>query len=92
MRPKYRRKFCHLEFEGTGSWIKAIPQGADQLRQWTASGVFMDEFGFWEEAETTFGATVPTIQGGGRIVIVSTPPNDAPVGGSFFERLSFDKL
>jgi len=90
--PKWRRKFCHLEFAETGSYIKAIPQGADQLRQYTASGIFMDEFAFWDDAEATYGASVPTIQGGGRIVIVSTPPDNSSPQGSFFERLVYDRL
>lgn len=92
VRPKHKRLFCYLGFPELGSEMKAVPQGADQLRQYTASGIFFDEFGFWPDAEDTYGGSMPTAQGGGRVVIVSTPPDNAPVSGSFWEKLCFDKL
>lgn len=90
--PKYNRKFCLIEFPNLESYLKAIPSGKDQLRQYTASGLFFDEFAFWDNCEETYGAALPTIEGGGRAVICSTPPENASPHGSFFERLCFDRL
>lgn len=73
VRPDIRSKYCHIEFPGIDSAMHAVAQGADQLRQVTASRIFADEFAFWTEAEATYGAMRPTIEGGGQIVIVSTP-------------------
>ena len=56
-------------------------QGPDQLRQYTASYVYLTEMAFWEWAEETYAALLPTIQGGGKIVM------DSSAGPGFFERL-----
>ena len=69
-----------------GSIIKAIGEGADQFRQYTASHVMMDEFGFWEKAKESYTATLPCIQGGGKVAIVSS----AEPG--FFEQVVSGKL
>ena len=55
-----------------GSWVMGIGQGADQLRQYTASYVMLDEAAFWENFRSSFGALKPIIDGGGRIVIISS--------------------
>lgn len=64
-----------------GSFIAAVGQGPDQLRQYTASHVYLTEIAFWEWAEETFAALVPIIQGGGKITI------DSSAGPGFFDRL-----
>jgi len=84
--PKYRSKFCLLEFPDINSKIMGFPQGADQLRQFTFSGIFGDESAFWEQAEEFYAASFPTIDGGGRMTLVSSP---AP---GFFKRLCYDAL
>lgn len=84
--PKYNEKYCHLEFPEINSKIQGFPQGADQLRQFTFSGIFGDESAFWENAEKFYGASFPTIDGGGRMTLVSSP---AP---GFFKKLCFDAL
>jgi hypothetical protein len=75
-----------LSFPELNSQIQGFPMGADQLRQFTFSGVFGDECAFWPEAENFYAATLPTIEGGGRMSLVSSP---AP---GFFKHLVFDTL
>jgi len=69
---KFENGYTRLECQETGSYIQAIASGADQLRQYTASNVFCDEFAFWDKAESSYGAFKPTIEGGGHIDLVST--------------------
>jgi hypothetical protein len=64
-----------------GSSYKAIAEGADQLRQYTASRIYCTEMAFWDRAEATWTSLKPTIQGGGKIVI------DSSANPGFFEKL-----
>ena len=75
-----------VEFEEIGSTIQAFPQGEHQLRQFTASTIFADEMAFWEEAEGTYAAAKPTLDGGGSFFGISSP---AP---GFFKRMVFDEV
>lgn len=84
--PKYRSKFNLLDFYEIESKIQGFPQGADQLRQFTLTGIFGDESAFWEQAQLFYAASLPTIDGGGRMTLVSSP---AP---GFFKKLVFDAL
>lgn len=84
--PAMTSKFCLLEFPDMQSKIQGFPQGADQLRQFTFSGIFGDECAFWEHAKAFYSASFPTIEGGGRMTLVSSP---AP---GFFKQLCFDAL
>lgn len=84
--PKYRKTYCRLEFPEIGSEIRGFAQGPDQLRQFTVSGMLWDEFAFWPEAEATYAAAMPTIEGGGRITIISSA---AP---GFMKRIVYDEL
>jgi hypothetical protein len=84
--PVARTKFALLEFPELQSKIQGFPQGADQLRQFTFSGIFGDECAFWEHAKAFYSASFPTIEGGGRMTLVSSP---AP---GFFKQLCFDGL
>jgi len=84
--PKYEHKFCTLNFPSILSKIQGFPQGADQLRQFTFSGIFGDESAFWDNAEKFYSASFPTIDGGGRMTLVSSP---AP---GFFKKLCFDAM
>lgn len=89
--PKYNPSFCQLEFPEISSKIMGFPSGADQLRQFTFSGIFADEMAFWDNAEQMFSASFPTIEGkgedqGGRFTGVSSPQ------AGFFQRLVFDQL
>jgi phage FluMu gp28-like protein len=92
LRPPFHSKENHLLFPGIGSGLHAVAQGADQLRQKTASGILMDEFAFWERDKDTYTAAKPTIEGGGRVTIVSTPPPRFSTDPSFFQRLCTDTI
>lgn len=81
--PQYKSRFNLIEFEHHSS-IRGFPQGADQLRQFTFSGIFGDETAFWDQAKAFYSASLPTIDGGGQMVLVSSP---AP---GFFKHLCFD--
>lgn len=84
--PRIDAKFNVLEFKETESRIQGFPQGADQLRQFTFSGIFGDESAFWEKAQEFYAASFPTIDGGGRMTLVSSP---AP---GFFKKLVHDAM
>jgi len=75
--PKPRLKgdrvmWCLLSFPKLFSFMRGIPQGANQLRGPTASAVLMDEAAFWEKGRESFGATKPCTEGGGRVTLISS--------------------
>lgn len=86
LKPRMKSSYCFLEFPGLNSYIQGVPQGADQLRQYTATAILADEFAFWEKAKETFMASKPTIDGGGKFTIVSSPKE------GFFKELVFDMV
>jgi hypothetical protein len=55
-----------------GALMMGVAEGASQLRQYSSTAVFCDEFGFWMNPRETFSALRPTIDGGGRLTIVSS--------------------
>ncbi len=69
--PTARYKQYNLMFSN-GSTIRAIAQGADQLRQYTATAVMCDEMAFWDRAAETWRALRPIIQGGGKVTLISS--------------------
>jgi hypothetical protein len=69
--PKAKHKEFLLSFSNE-SVVKAVSQGADQLRQYTASAVMCDEIAFWEQAGATWRSLRPIAQGGGKITLVSS--------------------
>ena len=71
-KPRAEYKYTMLEFPDTGSIIKGVAQGPDQLRQYTCSRVACDEIAFWQHARATFVSLKPTIEGGGQIALIST--------------------
>ena len=75
-----------LEFEDINSKIQGFPQGADQLRQFTLSGILGDECAFWEQAQSFYSASKPTIDGGGRMTLISSR------SPGFFKKIVFDRL
>jgi len=70
---KEGRGFTLLTCPDTGSYIQAVASGADQLRQYTATNVLLDEYAFQEKQEECWAAVTPTILGGGHVDMVSTP-------------------
>lgn len=75
-----------LEFEEIHSKIQGFPQGADQMRQFTFSGMLFDEWAFWEEAQASYSASKPTLDGGGRLTGISSR------SPGFFKKIVFDQL
>ena len=69
--PTVRHKEYNLTFSN-GSIVRGIAQGADQLRQYTATAVLCDEIAFWERAGETWRSLRPVTQGGGKVTLVSS--------------------
>jgi hypothetical protein len=72
VKPKMKYKYTELSFPEIDSKIKAFAQGTDQLRQYTCSRVVGDEIAFWPFALQAFVSMKPTIEGGGKITLLST--------------------
>lgn len=85
-RKETRAKPAALIFPEIGSKIQGFPMGADQLRQFTFSGILGDECAFWEEARQFYAAAFPTVEGGGRMSLISSR------SPGFFQRLCYDAL
>lgn len=85
-RKETRQKPAALSFPDIESKIQGFPMGADQLRQFTFSGILGDECAFWEEARKFYSASAPTIEGGGRMTLISSR------SPGFFQRLCYDAL
>ena len=56
----------------TGAKLLGVPEGSDQLRQYTATAILADEFGTWEWPRSAFSAMRPCIDGGGRLTLLSS--------------------
>lgn len=67
-----------------GSRIEALPRGAEQIRQHTSTGVFIDEAAFVPDLEETVAASLPAIARDAKIIVVSTA-----FKGCFFESLAY---
>ncbi len=72
--------YSYIKFNN-GTYIMAVGQGADQMRGYTASYVMLDEMAFWEQAEASWASLKQTIQGKGKVVLISS------AGPGFFQRL-----
>lgn len=84
--PKHEYRYGKLSFPEIESTIQGFASGADQLRQYTFSGILGDEMAFWENAQKMYAASFPTLEGGGRFSAISSP------GPGFFRALVFDAL
>lgn len=67
------------------SRIRAIPQGGDILRQFTATAIFSDEAAFQEAASESFTAAAPTLAPDSYLILVST------ANPGFFESVCKDR-
>lgn len=61
-----------VRFVETGASITGVAEGADQLRQYTATAILADEFGTWAWPREAFSAMRPCIEGGGRLTLLSS--------------------
>lgn len=75
-----------LIFPATGSMIQSVSQDPDELRQEGATLIHAEEFAHWQWQERSWTAIRPVVQGGGKIIVVSTP-----LAGTFFRDLVFDE-
>ena len=70
--PEWEYKYTEIRFSEINSRIKGIAMGEDQARQYTFSRVFIDEAAFQPKCKGTFVGLKPTLEGGGKICMVST--------------------
>lgn len=75
-----------MEFEELNSKLQGIPSGGDQLRQFTLSGILGDEAAFWDDAQAFYSASKPTLDGGGKMTLISSR------SPGFFKKIVFDQL
>jgi phage FluMu gp28-like protein len=71
IRPQKDQQKNQLELVN-GSVVSAVPQGSDQIRGATVTRLFIDEAAFLDNLEEFYGASVPALIGGGKMVAVST--------------------
>lgn len=86
--PKIRLKESRLqlEFPDTGSTITGMGGSEpNKLRSIAANALFLDEFGFYDQAEALYGAARPTIEGRGKVIIACTTTD------GFFKELVYDE-
>lgn len=71
-------KMVQPHVDGPDSVIQAFPEGGDALRMEVFSRAYWDEVGFCDDvqARVTYGALSPTLDGGGKLLMTSTPPRD----------------
>lgn len=62
----------HLHFTGSDSDVHAIPQGPDQVRQYTWSLFISDEMAFQEGADAAYFTLLPALGKNGMGVFIST--------------------
>lgn len=85
-RKETKAKPASLIFPELDSKIQGFPMGADQLRSYGFSGILGDECAFWEEAQAFYTSAAPTVEGGGRMSLISSR------SPGFFQRIVFDQL
>jgi hypothetical protein len=61
-----------IKFHHNGSRIRAVPKGADIIRMHTATTIFFDEAAFNDEFEDSLKGALPSIEGGGKLIAVSS--------------------
>ena len=79
-------KAGHIRLDEPNSEILGFPQGADQIRQFHPSGIFLDEAAFLKDAGDTFAAIKPSIENGGRFTAISS------ANPSWFWKATLDEL
>ena len=84
--PKTEYTFGKLRIPELKSLIQGFASGADQLRQFTFSGILADEMAFWTDAQAMYSASFPVIEGGGRFTAISSP------GPGFFKDMVLDEF
>jgi len=78
---------AYLKFPDVNSEIMGVSGKPSEMRQEGATLLHVEEFQNWTWAEESWTAMLPTVQGGGKIVIIGTPRP-----GTHFERLVKDQF
>ena len=75
LRPKAIRKegLIKIEHETAPSTLLALSQDSDSPRSRTFSGIILDEAAFTDNLDKLYTSARPTVQGGGKLIMVSTP-------------------
>lgn len=84
--PRDPEKYLEMKWGKRNCIIQGVPEGADQVRSYTSSLILMDEAAFQEKSEKVFEAAQPSLTGGGKFVMISTPN-----GREFFWRTVYDQ-
>ena len=63
-----------MTYEGTGSYIVGVAQGADKIRSYTASALIMDECEFQAEAHAALTAAIALMESAkdAKLILIST--------------------
>lgn len=91
-RPQMRVKEGLISFDEINSTIHALAMGPDQARQYGFSALMFDEFDFWAQQEATYAAAKPTLQGGGKLTILTTHCMQTTGVESFYRKLIEDRI
>jgi hypothetical protein len=67
-----KRTHTVLQFPRSRSIIRAIPQGAEHLRGYSATGLFIDEAAFQDDLDKTLAAARPALGKIGKLTIISS--------------------
>jgi len=86
LRPKLEFVYCEIRNKDFSSRVMALPEGADQARSYTFSRLLCDEIAFWDKAQATYSAAIPTLGAHGCLTAISSA---AP---SFFHDIVFDSV
>lgn len=79
-----KKTYCAMVWPGLYSQILGVAQGANQLRGPTATALLFDECAFWQEGRASIVAAKPTVEGGGRVTLISS------ANPSFFKEICWD--
>jgi hypothetical protein len=55
-----------------GAMLFGVAEGAEQLRQYTATAILADEIGTWQWPRAAYTAFKPCVDGGGRLTLLSS--------------------
>lgn len=65
--------YLKITWDKNKSGIWGLASGPDQVRQYTSSLIVMDEAAFQEKAEKVYEAVKPSLLGGGKLMMISSP-------------------
>ena len=81
------RGLAYIKFPELNSEINGVSGKPSEMRQEGATLLHVEEFQNWQWAEESWKAMLPTVQGGGKIVVVGSAR-----AGSFFYKLVTDQI